>query len=148
MQAEKQIAHEPKATRQNTLFVVGVILIALLLFAYYFYTWHNANNFRAAMDTCSKPFCDFATFYYPMGEAIFQTKLPLEGFVYSPFIAILLAVFPPLGLDASLHPLGHPASPLRHSLPASLPSPRPGQAAHPTSLRCPRAVFFSHPAQF
>ena len=102
MQAEKQITHEPTTTRQNALFVVGVVLIALLLFAYYFYTWRNAYNFRAALDTCSKPFCDFATFYYPMGEAIFQTRLPLEGFVYSPFIAILLAVFPPLGLDASL----------------------------------------------
>jgi hypothetical protein len=88
--------------KQLISFTVGSVLIALLLFAYYFFTWRNAYNFRAAMDVCAQPFCDFATFYYPMGEAIFQTELPIEGFVYSPFIAILLAVFPPQGLDASL----------------------------------------------
>ncbi len=102
MRAEKQIINESSVTRQNWQFILGVIFIAILLFAYYFYTWRNAYNFRAAMDVCTKPFCDFADYYYSMGEAIFQTKLPVEGFVYSPFIAILFAVFPPFGLDASL----------------------------------------------
>jgi hypothetical protein len=37
-----------------------------------------------------------------MGKAIFSTKSPVEGFLYSPFIAILLAVFPPLGLNSSV----------------------------------------------
>jgi hypothetical protein len=37
-----------------------------------------------------------------MGESIFQNGLPVDGYLYSPFIAILLAAFPPLGLDASL----------------------------------------------
>ena len=106
MQTEKQTTREPLSTRQNAhasshahimWFILSAALIALLLFAYYAITWRNAYNFRSAIDTCAQPFCDFATFYYPMGEAIFQTKLPLEGFVYSPFIAILLAVFPPLG---------------------------------------------------
>ena len=83
-------------------FTLGAALIALILFACYAITWRNAYNFRAALDVCAQPFCDFATFYYPMGEAIFQTKVPIEGFVYSPFIAILLAAFPPLGLDVSL----------------------------------------------
>ena len=92
MQTKKQIISFP----------IGTALIALLFFAYYFFTWRNAYNFRSAIDTCAQPFCDFATFYYPMGEAVFQMKLPIEGFVYSPFIAILLAVFPPFGLDASL----------------------------------------------
>jgi hypothetical protein len=41
MQAEKQIANEPSATRQELQFVLGAGLIAFLLFAYYFYTWHN-----------------------------------------------------------------------------------------------------------
>jgi hypothetical protein len=111
MQTEKQTAGEPLSTRQSARasphthfipFIVGAASIALLLFAYYAITWRNAYNFRAAMDTCAQPFCDFTNFYYPMGEAIFQTKLPLEGFVYSPFIAILLAVFPPLGFETSL----------------------------------------------
>ena len=47
-------------------------------------------------------FDDFVIYYYPMGETIFQTGLPVDGFLYSPFIAILLAVFPPLGLSTSL----------------------------------------------
>jgi hypothetical protein len=102
MQAKKQIANEPLATRPNWQFILGFALIAILLFAYYFHTWRNTYNFRSAIDTCTQPFCDFAAFYYPMGETIFQTKLPIEGFVYSPFIAILLAVFSPFGLDASL----------------------------------------------
>ena len=92
----------PKGSRENIRFGIGIIVILLLLFAYYFYTWRNAYNFRAAMDTCTKSFCDFADYYYPMGETILQTKLPIEGFVYSPLIAILLAVFPPFGFDVSL----------------------------------------------
>jgi hypothetical protein len=84
------------------LFASGTAGIALLLFVYYAQTWRHFAGFQAAIDTCGEPFCDFATFYYPMGEAIFRTGVPLKGFVYSPFIAILLAVFPPLGLHASL----------------------------------------------
>ncbi|NJC97163.1 MAG: DUF2029 domain-containing protein [Anaerolineae bacterium] len=102
MQAQKQITNEPSVIHQNRQFILGVALISIILFAYYAYTWRNAYNFRAAMDVCSKPFCDLADYYYPMGETIFQTKLPIEGFVYSPFIAILLAALPPLGLDISL----------------------------------------------
>lgn len=83
-------------------FILGAALIALILFAYYFHIWRNTYNFRAAMDVCTQPFCDLANYYYPMGETIFQTKLPIEGFVYSPFIAILFSVFPPFGFDASL----------------------------------------------
>jgi len=111
MQTQKQITRKPVAMQKSARaspqthlmqFVFGAALIACLLFAYYAISWRNANNFRAAMDTCAKPFCDFATFYYPMGKTIFQAGRLLNGFVYSPFIAILLAVFPSLGLDASL----------------------------------------------
>ena len=89
MQLKKQITNEPSVIHQNRQFILGAALIATILFAYYFYTWRNAYNFRAAMDVCTKPFCDLADYYYPMGEAIFKTKLPVEGFVYSPLIAIL-----------------------------------------------------------
>jgi hypothetical protein len=60
-------------------FTIGATVIALLLFAYYTYTWQNYFNFQFALDTCTKPFCDFVTFYYPMGEAIFHTGLPVKG---------------------------------------------------------------------
>ena len=81
------------------LFTTGVIGIVLVLFFYYSHTWHS---FTAAFDVCVQPFCDFVDYYYPMGEAIFRTELPVEGFLYSPFIAILLGIFPFLGLNASL----------------------------------------------
>ena len=90
-------------SRANSMtFAAGAAGIALLLLAYYAYSWRSLASFRAAIDSCAEPFCDFATFYYPMGEAIFRTGVPLKGFVYSPFIAILLAAFAPLGLKASL----------------------------------------------
>lgn len=83
-------------------FTVGASLIALFVFAYYASIWQSFGSFQAAIDTCTEPFCDFATFYYPMGKAVFHTRLPLEGFVYSPFVAILLAVFSPLGINTAL----------------------------------------------
>jgi hypothetical protein len=82
--------------------IVGVAAIMLLLFAYYAYTWRNGFNLRLALGACSKPFCDFATYYYPMGESIFHTGLPVEGFVYSPFTAILFALVVPLGFGTAL----------------------------------------------
>jgi len=107
MQTEKQTNKEPplmlKESRAgNTPFFVGASLIALCVFAYYVFTWRNFFNFQAAIDTCAKPFCDFTTFYFPMGKVVFHTRLPLEGFVYSPFIAILLAVFSLVGINVAL----------------------------------------------
>ena len=78
-------------------------MIAFLLFAYYFYAWRNPYHLGSAMDVCAQMFCDFATFFYPMGEAISQTKLPIKGFVYSPCIAILPAVSPPSSLILADH---------------------------------------------
>jgi hypothetical protein len=80
-------------------FVAGAAGIMSLPFAYYARSW---QSFTTVRDICPKLFCDFTDYYYPMGEAIFRTGFPVPGFLYSPFIAILLAVFPPLGLNASL----------------------------------------------
>jgi hypothetical protein len=77
-------------------FAVGIISLPL---AYYVRTWDSLSTVRRI---CPRLFCDFSDYYYPMGEVIFQTHLPIDGYLYSPFIAILLAIFPPLGLDASL----------------------------------------------
>ncbi|TFH33926.1 MAG: DUF2029 domain-containing protein [Anaerolineales bacterium] len=81
---------------------IGVAAIVLVLSAYYFSTWPSFSAAKAAIDTCDVAFCDFRYFYYPMGGAIFSTDLPVKGFVYSPFIAILMSVFPLLGLEASI----------------------------------------------
>lgn len=73
--------------------------IVLLFVAYHVLTW---RSFTTVIDVCPQLFCDFVDYYSPMGEAVFRTGLPVPGFLYSPFNAILLAVFPPLGLNASL----------------------------------------------
>jgi hypothetical protein len=86
----------------NLQFATGTAGITLLLFAYYAYTWRNLVSFKTAIDSCAKPFCDFADFYYPMGEAILHTGIPVRGFMYSPFNAILFVVFQPVGLKTSL----------------------------------------------
>jgi hypothetical protein len=78
------------------LFAAG---IALILVVYYAFTWRSFVN---SIDAFKGVFCDFVMYYYPMGEAIFRTGVPVDGFLYSPFIAIMLAVFPPLGLTGSL----------------------------------------------
>lgn len=82
-------------------FVGGGAGIALLLFGYYALTWRSIDDLRRAC-SCSNLFCDFVDYFYPMGEAIFRTELPVRGFLYSPFAAILLAAFPPLGLNTAL----------------------------------------------
>jgi hypothetical protein len=83
-------------------FAAGTAGIALILVAYYARTWRSFTGFSSVFDACAELFCDFIIYYFPMGEAIFRTGLPVSGFLYSPFIAILLAAFPPLGLTASL----------------------------------------------
>jgi hypothetical protein len=80
-------------------FASGAAGIALLLFVYHAFTW---RSFTTSIDAFTELFCDFVIYYYPMGEAIFRTGLPVDGFLYSPFVAILLAVFPLLGPTASL----------------------------------------------
>ena len=82
-------------------FAAGAAGIALLLSIYYALAWRSIAGIPKAYG-CAELFCDFVIYYYPMGEAIFRAGLPVDGFLYSPFIGILLAVFPPLGLTASL----------------------------------------------
>lgn len=84
-------------TRIGTL-AAGIAGILALPLAWWVRTW---DSFATVRDICPRLFCDFSDYYYPMGEALFGTGLPVDGFLYSPFIAILLAVFAPLGHEAS-----------------------------------------------
>lgn len=83
-------------------FTAGATGIAVLLFAYLAVTWRSFSGITKVIDAFKEPFSDFIIYYYPMGEAIFRTGHPVDGFLYSPFIAIVMATFPPLGLFASL----------------------------------------------
>lgn len=76
--------------------------IAGISLAYYALIWRKFTGVFSAKSVFSDLFSDFVIYYYPMGEEIFKTGLPVEGFLYSPFSAILYAVFPPLGLNISL----------------------------------------------
>ena len=83
------------------MFAAGAAGIVLVLGIYYAVVWRTLAGLPEAYGF-EGVFCDFVNYYFPMGEAVFRTGVPVSGFLYSPFIAILLAVFPPLGLNASL----------------------------------------------
>src|SRR5512138_3562440 len=82
-------------------FAAGASGMAVLLLCYYKLTWDNLTRFNLAIDVWTDPFPDFTRYYYPMGEAVFRLGTPIDGFVYSPFVAILLAAFSPLGLSTA-----------------------------------------------
>jgi hypothetical protein len=54
------------------------------------------------MDQCAESFCDFRTYFYPMGETIFSEKTPVLGYYYSPFFAILLGFFGMFPLESAV----------------------------------------------
>ncbi len=87
------------ARARVTLPVVAAAGLMALAFAYYARTWQSFSGVRGI---CPIPFCDFVDYYYPMGEAVFRSGLPVDGFLYSAFIAILLAVLSSLELNTSL----------------------------------------------
>jgi hypothetical protein len=62
-------------------FTAGATGITLLLFAYYAVTWRSFARSTNVIDSCAELFCDFIIYYYPMGEAIFRTGLPVSGFL-------------------------------------------------------------------
>jgi hypothetical protein len=82
-------------------FAVGSAAIVLILFLFYALFWRSIVSLPNAYGF-SGIFCDFVNYYYPMGKAIFGTGIPIDGFLYSSFIAILLAAFSPLGMTAAL----------------------------------------------
>lgn len=93
----------PAPTRgRNLWFALASLGIALLVLAFIAYAWRTIPAFQAAIDTCSRPFCDFTAFYYPMGRTVFYSDTPVRGFMYSPFIALLLALFSPLAVHTSV----------------------------------------------
>ncbi len=100
MGSRQQFAGEGDSSRAGSLgFAVGAAGIVALLLFYYKLTWENLTRFNLAIDVWADPFPDFTRYYYPMGEAIFRIGTPIDGFVYSPFVAIVLAAFSPLGLS-------------------------------------------------
>jgi glycosyl transferase family 87 len=65
------------------------LLLAIAL--YYAARWRSVDAFVVAMDHCGQLFCDFVRYYYPMSQQIRTSAGPIEGYLYPPLLAILLA---------------------------------------------------------
>lgn len=78
---------------KKTFIGISVILVAAV-YAYYWFQWRTINGFVTAIDHGDDLFGDLTTFYYPMAQGIFSSKLPVAGYYYSAFFAILIS---PLG---------------------------------------------------
>jgi len=94
---------DPAAARGSAFkFAQGAALIGLGLLLYYWLVWGTFGRFLTAIDVWGEPFPDFQRYYYPMGEAILRGVGPLDGFVYSPFAALLMAPFALLPQSAAV----------------------------------------------
>lgn len=76
--------------------------VVLAVAAYYVWQWRTLDRFVVAIDHCELLFCDFVRHYYPMGEEIFATARPVDGFFYSPFAAILFRPLSLVSLDTAI----------------------------------------------
>lgn len=75
-------------------FVILAFVITALVIGYYWLEWRSVQNFVTAIDHGDVLFGDFVDFYHPMAKVILTEKLPVKGYYYSAFFAILIS---PLG---------------------------------------------------
>lgn len=78
---------------RRTFIAISAILVAAIS-AYYWYQWRTISGFVTAIDHGDDLFGDLTTFYYPMAQNILSEKLPVPGYYYSAFFALLIS---PLG---------------------------------------------------
>jgi len=90
------------AGRGNSLFLAGAAVIVVLILGYYLLVWGSFSQFLSAIDVWNEPFADFQRYYCPMGEAVLSGAGPVEGFVYSPFVALIMAPFALLGCETAV----------------------------------------------
>ncbi len=81
------------------MFLGGAALIVLVILGYYRLVWGSFSQFLSAIDVWYEPFADFQRYYCPMGQAVLSGTGPVEGFVYSPPVALVLAPFALLGCE-------------------------------------------------
>lgn len=77
------------------------VFIACGIFWYFYLTWGNVTNFVHRLDPCEVLFCDFVIHYHPTAQTIFETRLPLYGFIYSPFFAMFTSGFGQFPIEAA-----------------------------------------------
>jgi len=75
-------------------FILLVILLITAVFGYSWLEWRSLQNFVTAIDHGDILFGDLVDFYHPMAKVILTEKLPVKGYYYSAFFALLIS---PLG---------------------------------------------------
>jgi len=75
-------------------FILFVILLIAAVFGYFWLEWRSLQNFVTAIDHGDILFGDLVDFYHPMTKVILTEKLPVNGYYYSAFFALLIS---PLG---------------------------------------------------
>ena len=84
------------------MFLAGACLIALIMLGYSKVVWGSFSQFLSAIDVWNEPFADFQRYYYPMGQAVLAGAPPVDGFVYAPPIALILAPFSLFGRETAV----------------------------------------------
>lgn len=74
----------------NSHWVLLLIVMQLIILAYYKIEWSTFNSFVLAIDRSPQFMYDFISHYYPMGQQILQNPIPVEGYFYTTFFALLL----------------------------------------------------------
>ena len=77
-------------------------MIVLVILGYFRLVWGSFSQFLSAIDIWYEPFADFQRYYCPMGQAVLSGAGPVEGFVYSPPVALILAPFALLGCELAV----------------------------------------------
>ncbi len=80
---------------------LSMVLVIGSLF-YYQQTWGTVANFVEALDHCDVLFCDFTKQYYPTGQQLFESATPTDGYFYSLFFAIFLALLGQFSLETAV----------------------------------------------
>lgn len=81
------------ASPRSAAAAIGAVVV--LVASYYWSEWRSVATFVAAMDFGDRLFGDFAWHYYPMGRYIYSLGVPVPGYFYPAFFALILS---PLGL--------------------------------------------------
>lgn len=74
----------------NTYWIPLLILLLLIILGYYWYEWRTFSNFVIAIDRSPQFMYDFIYHYYPMGKQILENPIPVEGYFYTAFFALLI----------------------------------------------------------
>jgi alpha-1,2-mannosyltransferase len=81
------------ASPRSAAAAIGAVVV--LVAAYYWSEWRSVAAFVGAMDFGEPLFHDFAWNYYPMGRYVYALGVPVPGYFYPAFFALILS---PLGL--------------------------------------------------